>query len=94
MQYAKVVNGALQYAPRKIKEGDTTTYNPTAAMLAERGFKPIVDEERPEVEEGYYLAPVYTETENSIIRSWAEVPDPYYNNASPEEIEEALEGIL
>lgn len=74
--YVKLTDGRLIYAPKKIKDGDTITYNPTAEMLLPLGYKPLRVEPMPEVEEGYHLEPAYTETDNEVIQDWQVVKDP------------------
>ena len=59
-KYVKLQDGRLIYAPKKITDGDTITYNPTAEMLLPLGYKPLRVEPMPEVEEGYHLEPAYT----------------------------------
>lgn len=94
MKYAKLIDNRLQYAPKKIRRGDSITFNPPAEMLLEEGYLPVRETEQPEVEEGYYLSPVYTQEADEIVVTWEQIEDPGYYNATPEEIAEALEGIL
>lgn len=74
--YVKLQDGRLIYAPKKIKDGSTITYNPTAEMLLPLGYKPLRVEPMPEVEEGYHLEPVYSETDDEVIQDWQVVEDP------------------
>lgn len=76
MTYVKLIDGRLTYAPRKIKDGDTIVYNPTAEHLLPLGYKPLRIEPMPEVEEGYHLEPAYTETDNEVVQDWTVVEDP------------------
>lgn len=92
--YAKYIDGVLTSAPRKIKDGNTVTYNPTAEMLTVLGYKPVTYTEEPEQVEGYYYEMTWTETEDEIVQGWTMVEDPYADEASPDEVGEALEGIL
>lgn len=70
MKYAKLIDGAIRFAPRKIKHGDSITYNPSADMLLERGYKPIHESEPPEAPEGYYYALSYTDEGEYISMVW------------------------
>ena len=92
--YAKYIDGVLTAAPRKIKDGDAVTYNPTAEMLTALGYKPVVYVDEPEAVEGYYYEMTWTEKEGEIVQGWEAVKDPYADEASPDEVEEALEGII
>lgn len=94
MRYAKLIDGRLKYSPKKITRDDTVIYNPLPETLLAEGYLPVREEPQPEPEEGYYLVPVYTQTEDEIVIGWREEVDPYYYDASPDEIAEALEGIL
>lgn len=76
MTYVKLIDGRLTYAPRKIKDGDTIVYNPTAEHLLPLGYKPLTVKPMPEVEDGYHLEPVYSETDNEVIQDWQVVEDP------------------
>ena len=74
--YVKLTDGRLTYAPRKIKDGDTIVYNPTAEHLLPLGYKPLTIMPMPEVEEGYHLEPAYTETDTEVVQDWTVVEDP------------------
>lgn len=71
---AKIIDGALVYAPRKINRTidgqDYTTYNPTDEMLAEQGWLPVVETDPPEAPEGYHYEPTYTEESGEIVQGW------------------------
>ena len=75
MQYVKLVNGTVQFAPKKIKDGNSITYNPDAEMLTEYGYKPLVVDETPEVPDGYHLEPSYADEGETIRQSWNVVKD-------------------
>ena len=92
--YAKFIDGVLTSAPRKIKDGDAVTYNPTAEMLTALGYKPVRYTEEPEAVDGYYNEMTWTETDEAIVQVWTMVEDLYADEASPDEIEEALGGIV
>ena len=73
--YVKLIDGRLQYAPKKVTIGEATVYNPTEEQLAGLGYKPLVIEDAPEVEEGYHIEPAYTETEEAVVQDWIVVED-------------------
>lgn len=71
MKYGKLVNGAIQYAPKKVHVGRHWIYNPKPEILMEMGYKPVQDATYPgQPENGYYWRKVWTESENAIFGSW------------------------
>ena len=70
MRYAKLIDGALVYAPRKMAteiDGEPyVVYNPPAEMLEADGWMPVVYADPPETPEGYYYEPTYTEESGEI----------------------------
>lgn len=75
MNYAKLIDGAIVYAPRKLNVGEAVVYNPYPEMLVEAGYKPVRYTEAPEVEPGYIAAPGWEETEDAIIQTWHVEPE-------------------
>lgn len=75
MNYVKLINGRLMYAPKKLIVDGATVYNPTAAMLTAQGWKPLSIEDAPAAEAGYHLEPVYSETETAVVQEWFAVED-------------------
>ena len=92
--YAKLIDGELVLAPRKIERQidgeDYITYNPTDEMLADAGWLTVVETPVPgDAPAGYHYEPTYTEEGGEIIQGWTLVEDPDDIDA-----EEALEIIL
>lgn len=95
MQYAKLISGAIHFAPRKITNEDgSITYNPTGERLTPLGYLPVTYTDAPEVEEGYMPISHWEEQDGAIVQTWTLEEDPYYYEATPDEVTEALEGIL
>lgn len=92
MTYAKLIDGHIQYAPRKIKDGETVIYNPPAEMLMAEGYLPIRMTSQPEVEDGYMAEMGWEQTGNEIVQTWTIVVDPYWNETEAEEILSILTG--
>ena len=99
MNYARLIDGALIYAPRKIKQTidgkEYTTYNPTGEMLAEQGWLPVVYTEPPDdAPEGYHYEDSFAETNDEIVQEWTlvEDPDPAEEEVSSDEAMEYLFG--
>lgn len=70
MRYGKLIDGMLHFAPRKIKDGDSTTYNPTGEMLEELGYLPVTFTDPPETEPGYYAVSEWAEEDGEIVQRW------------------------
>ena len=68
--YAKIINGVFTVAPRKIQRDGMTVFNPTGEMLAEDGWKPVIESVPEEPPAGYHYVPEYTEQNDSIVQSW------------------------
>ena len=89
--YAKLIDGDLVIAPRKMKttiNGERyNVYNPPAEMLEADGWLPVVETAKPDAPVGYDYVPVYTEDAGQIVQSWVLVEA----ELSPEQ---ALEIIL
>ena len=69
-KYAKLINGVIVFAPRKIKNGDSITYNPTAEMLLPLGYLPVRFTDAPETEVGYEAVCTWEQTDTEIIQQW------------------------
>ena len=97
MNYAKLIDGQLVYAPRKMATeigGEPyIVFNPPLEMLEADGWLPVVYTEMPDAPEGYHYEATYTEwqteTGREILQEWELVEDPPDIPA-----EEALEIIL
>ena len=70
MNYAKLINGNIVLAPRKLPVGEYTVYNPTPDMLIAEGYKPVVYTEPPQTEPGYVAVPSWTENVLEIVQVW------------------------
>ena len=88
MYYAKLIDSELVFAPRKLRGGENTVYNPPAALLEAEGYKPVVYTEAPAVEEGCRAVCGWTETADKILQTWTAVPEGDISDA------EALEILL
>lgn len=79
MKYAKLIGGALIYAPRKLAteiDGESyMVYNPPDELLEEQGWLPVVYTNPPEAPEGYNYEPTYTEDDGEIVQGWVLVED-------------------
>lgn len=69
--YGKLVDGALQPAPREFIEDGKRIIGFTDAFLRERGYKPVTYGAYPQ-DDGEYQ-PSYTETDAEILQNWIAV---------------------
>ena len=88
MRYAKLTDGVIDFAPRKIKHDNSITYNPPVEMLIERGYKPLIETECPEAEEGYHYELSYEDEGEQIVYVWTLTED----EITAEEILDILTG--
>lgn len=80
--YAKLIDGALVYAPRKMNteiEGEPyIVYNPPAELLEADGWLPVVETPMPDdAPEGYHYEATYTEEGGEIVQGWELVETEY-----------------
>ncbi len=75
MNYAKLIDGQIQFAPRHIPVGEYVVYNPTPEMLIEAGYKSVQHTAIPETEPGYIGVPGWTETDEAIVQIWTAEPE-------------------
>lgn len=72
---AKLINGALSYAPRKIVIDGRTIFNPPEDMLKEQGYKDVETAEAPTVStQTQQAVPSWQEQENKIVQTWQVKP--------------------
>ena len=78
---AKLVNGTLQYAPKKIYIDNQLIFNPTEAQLKEQGYKEVENTESPTIlTKTQTVVSSFVEQEDKIVQQWevkAGQPDPY-----------------
>lgn len=70
MRYAKLINGAINFAPKKIKNGNSTTYNPTPETLTALGYMPVVVTDAPQTETGYQAVGEWVIEDGQIVLKW------------------------
>lgn len=70
MKYAKLIDGALKYAPKTVTK-DRKHYNPyPEALLIEDGYKPVQMTPMPDPVEGYVWVAGWQEEDEAIVRTW------------------------
>ena len=70
MNYAKLINGQIHYAPRKLRLETVTVYNPPAELLISEGYKPVRYTDPPQTDPGWIAVPGWTETTDEIVQVW------------------------
>lgn len=75
--YAKLIDGAIKIAPKKLPGDGIIVYNPPAEMYAAAGYKPVTFTDAPDAPEGYYYESGWEEQAEAIVQTWtlAELPD-------------------
>lgn len=74
--YAKLENGILIPAPKRIPVGENIVYNPTDGILLEFGYLPVRYVEQPESPDGYYYESGWEEQPDAIVQTWTLTPLP------------------
>lgn len=74
--YAKLIEGALNIAPKKLPGDGVIVYNPPAEMYAEAGYKPVTFTDAPDAPEGYYYESGWEERNDAIMQIWVLTPLP------------------
>ena len=74
--YAKLIEGALQIAPKKLPGDGVIVYNPPAGMYREQGWKPVTFTDAPDAPEGYYYESGWEEQTDAIVQFWTLTPLP------------------
>lgn len=77
MNYGKIENEKLIYAPHRIVLGGMQIFNPTADQLIQAGYKPIAETPMPEepAPEGQHYEAQYADSGDTITQSWILVDD-------------------
>ena len=85
---AKLINGALSYAPRKIIVDGKTIFNPPETLLKEQGYKDVETSEAPVVStQTQQAVPSWAEQENKIVQTWEVKPAQADPTAALQEIQ-------
>ena len=72
---AKLINGALSYAPKKIIIDGKTIFNPGEELLKKLGYKDVETTEAPTVStQTHQAVPTWQEQEDKIVQSWETKP--------------------
>lgn len=86
--YAKLVEGGLVEAPKVLFDSRRTYSNPLPETLVAFGYKPVVEQERPEDKEGFYQVSHYEENDSTITLVWEYIEIPVVELVEEPVIEE------
>lgn len=85
---AKLINGALSYAPKKIIIDGKTIFNPGEELLKKQGYKDVETTEAPTVStQAQQAVPSWQEQENKIVQAWELKPSQPDPTAAIQEIQ-------
>lgn len=72
--YAKLIDGRLVYAPNMLRAEQGDVYNPSADMLSDAGYKPVLETPYPETDSEFEVAYTATwqEQDGRIVQVWTE----------------------
>ena len=73
--YAKLQNTTLQIAPKHVQWDGNTVINPGEDILLALGYLPVLYTDPPSIDDGYYAAPHWTQTETAIVQEWNVLKD-------------------
>lgn len=68
--YAKLSDNTLQIAPKQVQRAGQTVINPSEDILLAFGYLPVQYTDPPPVDDGYYAAPRWTQTDSAIVQIW------------------------
>lgn len=77
MRYAKLIDGAIHFAPNPIFIDDRQIGNPPVEAYISEGYKVVQYTDPPEVDPGYIAVPGWEEQAEAIVQTWTieEEPD-------------------
>ena len=68
---AKLINGVIQYAPKKIYIGNKLVFNPTDEQLKSQGYQEVENTEQPNVlTKTQSAVSSYVEQDGKIVQQW------------------------
>lgn len=74
--YAKLIDGNLRIAPKKLSGDGVIVYNPPEEMYLEQGWLPVTYTDPPEAPSGYYYESGWEEQTDAIVQTWTLTPLP------------------
>ena len=75
--YAKLINGTLRSAPKKVDYNGKIIFNPTEEILLELGYLPVTYTDMPtDAPDGQHYESSWSQTDAEIAQVWELVDNP------------------
>lgn len=75
--YAKLINGTLRSAPKKVDYNGKTIFNPTEEILLDMGYLPVTYTDMPtDAPDGQHYESSWSQTDAEIVQVWTLVDNP------------------
>ena len=68
--YARLKDNTLDIAQKQVQTDGKTVINPSDDILISYGYLPVQYTEPPTVQDGYYAAPHWVQTDTAIVQEW------------------------
>ena len=82
--YAKLVNGTLRSAPKKVDYNGKTIFNPPEEILLDMGYFPVAYTDMPmDAPDGQHYESHWKQTDTEIVQVWTLVDDPVIPEPEP-----------
>ena len=77
MKYAKLINGTLRSAPKKVDYNGKTIFNPPEEILLGMGYLPVTYTDIPtDASNGQHYESHWEQTDTEIVQVWTLVDNP------------------
>ena len=75
--HAKLINGTLRSAPKKVDYNGKTIFNPTEEILLDMGYLPVTYTDIPtDAPDGQHYESSWSQTDAEIVQVWTLVDNP------------------
>lgn len=82
--YAKLKNGTLKTAPRKVQYNNRIIFNPPESVLKVLGYYPVIYTDMPYAPEGQHAESSWEQVNDAIVQVWSFVDNPEVPEISTE----------
>lgn len=82
--HAKLINGRLQAAPKRVRHNGSTIFNPPDSVLSDLGYLPVTYTDMPaDASDGRHYEPRWEQAGTEIIQVWTLADDQAYPEPEP-----------
>ena len=75
--YAKLINGTLRSAPKKVDYNGKIIFNPTEEILLELGYLPVTYTDMPtDAPDGQHYESSWKQNDTEIVQAWTLIENP------------------